>query len=481
MEAPGDTQPHRYRLAAGLPAVLALVLCAAGCTSGPGKSSASGTGHTSGIGGSPQTSSTACTRTQIAATIGRFFTAWNGRDAGALGRLFGGTDSLLDMATEHQDTLKDQAWTSSTGRDEIVAFAQRQWRLGERLSLHRVSAVMNGGVAGNGGYADVTATFPGGLTQPMEEAKFIYDCSTRTFAHVVIISAVAARQAAVGGLFQASSQLRGEVAYKCGDYICLMRPDGTGKRTLTATYPEWDPSWSPDGHRLAFRGYYGPGDGQYDLYAVGANGCHLTRLTHQMNGTSSSWAPAGRQIAFSVPLGMYVINADGTGLRKLFAGVSRYAYGVDTPAWSVRNRIAYARYLPSQHRTEIYTVNPDGSNDAPLTRGAPGFGQPAWSPDGKLIAYVAKPNSSGTIEVANADGTGAHRVSPRSWTSYSPTWTPGGKIVFLRQIGAPTQSTAALTSAYIVNCDGSGLRLLYPHLDAIQIAWGPTTLPKAGC
>src|SRR5438128_1294431 len=41
--------------------------------------------------------------------------------------------------------------------------------------------------------------------------------------------------------------LHGEVAYKCGNYICLMRPDGTGKRTLTATYPEWDPAWSPDG------------------------------------------------------------------------------------------------------------------------------------------------------------------------------------------------------------------------------------------
>jgi len=278
-----------------------------------------------------------------------------------------------------------------------------------------------------------------------------------------------------------AKQLRGEVAYKCGDRICLMRPDGRGSRTLTATFPEWDPAWSPNGRDLTFRGYYGSGDGAYDLYEVAVKGCHLTRLTHQMNGTSSSWAPNGRQIAFSVPLGLYVINADGIGLRRLLGSVRRYAYGVDTPAWSARNRIAYARYLPSRHRTEIYTVNANGSGNTPLTRGTASFAQPSWSPDGKSIAFVANPSGAASIEVAAADGAGVHRVTPRSWTSYSPTWTPGGKIVFLRQIGAPTQSAAAPTSAYIVNLDGSHLRLLYKNLDAIQITWGPAALPRATC
>jgi|HubBroStandDraft_6_1064221.scaffolds.fasta_scaffold143812_2 Tol biopolymer transport system component len=277
-----------------------------------------------------------------------------------------------------------------------------------------------------------------------------------------------------------TTQLGGEVAYQCGDVICLMHPNGTGKRLVPGNgplqLPQLDPAWSPSGRQLSFRGYYGQGDGEYDLYAVNWGGCHLTRLTHGLNGTSSSWSPTGRQIAFSVPFGIYVINASGSGLHRLIVNATNYSYGVDAPAWSVSNRIAFVRYMPALRVGEIYTANADGSSPTALTHGAPGFGQPSWSPDGRSIAFVANPNSVSAIEVAGADGTGAHRVSPLSWTSYSPTWTSGGKIVFLRQTSAPTATSGASTSAYIINRDGTGLRLLYANLNATQIAWGRTTI-----
>lgn len=301
---------------------------------------------------------------------------------------------------------------------------------------------------------------------------------------------------------RAMRRLTGTVAYTCGtSSICLMRPDGSGKRTLPATDPvatspiwppaaEWDPAWSPDGRRLAFRGYYAPyAEGDYALYVVDANGCHLTRLTHHVNGITPAWSPTGRQIAFAGG-GIDVINANGTGLRRLTSDIARSGrtwYGDDEPSWSARNRIAFARGRMGTSRGEIYVMNPDGSGVTPLTHGAPGFDQPSWSPNGKAIAFVADTvprQSAGVIEVANANGTGRHRVSPPTWASYSPTWTPGGKIVFLvikgfqySQLGSQVRA-----SAYIVNRDGTGLRLLYPHLgDAGQITWGPTPLPRAGC
>jgi len=269
-----------------------------------------------------------------------------------------------------------------------------------------------------------------------------------------------------------TKRLHGEVAYGCGGALCLMRPDRTGKRMLSAPAPQWDPAWSPDGRRLAFRGYYGPAKGDFTLYVVDANGCHLTKLNAAMNGTSPSWSPTGRQIAFVIE-GINVINADGTASHSLTRDTPTYSD--DSPAWSASNRIAFVRTRNRTSLGEIYTMNADGSRVAALTHGAPGFGEPSWSPDGKSIAFVANP--PGTIEVANANGTRAHRVSPRSWTSYSPTWTPDRKVVFL------TDSSAGI-NAYIVNPDGTGLRLLYHLADLVQgtqIAWGPASLPRGGC
>ncbi|HEY5360695.1 MAG TPA: hypothetical protein VIJ82_23945 [Streptosporangiaceae bacterium] len=273
-----------------------------------------------------------------------------------------------------------------------------------------------------------------------------------------------------------TKQLGGEVAYECGTTICLMRPDGIGQQTLSGIYPLWDAAWSPNGRLLAFRGYYGPGDGQYDLYELSVKGCRLTRLTNGINGSSPSWSPAGSQVAFSpAGGGIDAVGAGGTGLRRLTVPTAAYVDGA--PAWSGNNRLAFVRSYHAQNSSEIYTMNAAGRDVTALTHGAPGFDGPSWSPDGKLIAFVANPYSTGVIQVASATGTGAHAVSPRSWSSSSPTWTPGGQVIFLAKVGART-------SAYIVNPDGTGRRLLYRGLynASDEITWSPRAGgPLKGC
>ena len=90
---------------------------------------------------------------------------------------------------------------------------------------------------------------------------------------------------------------RGFIVYKCGDSLCLIRPNGTGKRKLvrTSPWPQWDPAVSPDGRLVAFRGYYGLADGAYALYVVGADGCAVRRLTRSIAG-NPSWSPDGKWI-----------------------------------------------------------------------------------------------------------------------------------------------------------------------------------------
>ena len=94
----------------------------------------------------------------------------------------------------HQDTLKQgiDGYTEVGGRTAIVALAEHQWATGEHLMYREVMAGTSSPEGGGGG-AEVVARFPGGTTQPMDEAKFIYDCTARDFEHVVITSAMAAR------------------------------------------------------------------------------------------------------------------------------------------------------------------------------------------------------------------------------------------------------------------------------------------------
>jgi TolB protein len=82
--------------------------------------------------------------------------------------------------------------------------------------------------------------------------------------------------------------------------------------------------------------------------------------------------------------------------------------------------------------------------------------EPAWSPDGKRIAYVSSADHTGplAIWVMNADGTGKHQLTFPQAGDSSPSWSPDGrKILF-------TCSAYPISDICVVNADGSGRRRL---------------------
>src|SRR5437660_303861 len=154
------------------------------------------------------------------------------------------------------------------------------------------------------------------------------------------------------------------------------------------------------------------------------------RLTNTNTGlpiptSYPAWSPNGAQIAFDNSEDVYVMSADGSGLRQL---TNSAGSGTDFVAWSPDGRKILFQ------RDGIYVMNADGSgvhnltNDGAVNRFVPGAN--AWSPDGSKIAFKSDRDGgvdhSLQIYVMNADGTGAHNLTRSSpVVDRLPAWRPG--------------------------------------------------------
>jgi TolB protein len=225
--------------------------------------------------------------------------------------------------------------------------------------------------------------------------------------------------------------------------------DGTDLTRLTHyPRPDFDPSWSPDGRQIAFR--HERSD-EPEIWIMNADGTGQRRLTE---GLSPAWSPDGSLIAFSGRAGLSVIRPDGTGRRVLAR-----TEGGEYPSWSPdAKRIAFNSNLTGNH--VMYIAQADGSNVVDLSDVGEGW-QVDWSPDGRSILFTSHrdhPDNYTDIYVMRPDGSAVRRLTHN--VGQTAAWSPeGDHIVF----SAPGLS--------IMDPDGSDvIALPTPGL-------GETTLP----
>ena len=233
-----------------------------------------------------------------------------------------------------------------------------------------------------------------------------------------------------------SISLSGRIAFDNFDDVWTIEADGTGLTRLThSPGPDFDPSWSPNGRRIAFRSER---SGEPEIWVMNADGTEQRRLAA---GLSPAWSPDGSLIAFAGESGgLSVIRPDGTGLRAL-----PHTEGGEYPSWSPDGtRIAFNSNLTGDHF--MYITEADGSNVVDLSGAGEGW-QVDWSPDGRFLLFTSHrdhPDNYTDVYVMRPDGSDIHRLTDQR--AYTPAWSPDGKhIVF----SAP--------GLFVMNPDGNGV------------------------
>ncbi len=249
--------------------------------------------------------------------------------------------------------------------------------------------------------------------------------------------------------------------------LYLVNRDGSELVQLTLDpSSDFDPHWSPEGDQIVFASRANDinGDGiisvfdPASLFVMGVDGSNLTQITsNESEDQAPRWSPDGLSLAFvswtddtngdgfvsadrDRP-GVFVMGADGTNRIRLTAPEVYALYPTWNPDGSL---IAYVVRVDSNLDGELwfsdggylYMTDYGGNLSVQLTNDTFGTLQPAWSPDGQMIAYHTWGDTNGDGEVTSRDvatlyaltieGDARIPITDDSFSEFAPAWAAQG-------------------------------------------------------
>ncbi len=185
--------------------------------------------------------------------------------------------------------------------------------------------------------------------------------------------------------------------------------------------------WLRGNRALACEGLDEKRTGRNGIYLLPATGDSPKRLTkNTLGGTDlpGAYSPDGKRLVFSRfnelenGIGLFIVNADGTGLHRVTPGRMIIQAG-NTGDWSpTGDQIVFSRHANGSPVGSIWIINADGSGFHELKIAGRNCGgsttgchQPRWSPDGTSIVFASNSGARNDIFTVKADGTGLKLIT----------------------------------------------------------------------
>jgi WD40 repeat protein len=187
----------------------------------------------------------------------------------------------------------------------------------------------------------------------------------------------------------------------------------------------------------------------------------------------NAWVDIGERRTYIQPTvlskGSHVFSVRAKDSHSSFGPQSSFNFMV-----SVVTNLSNTKIAASQGRelssSDIYSMNIDFSERTKLTNNSASDQYPAWSPDGREIAYCSEQDGNREIYVMNQDGSSKTRITFNTANDEWPSWSPDGtKIAFQSNRDGDFE-------IYTANADGSELTQLThnTYKDAAPV-WSPDT------